>query len=733
MSVPQSRLLICLLTSSLLSATTLADSVVINTTIDENNVDNKSCSLRESIHYLNAKNIKKAINDEEIAVISGISTVLINQLTNTQAELTLERGKTTPDLGKIATLETQIAQLKQIIDAGTSSLNRKLIETKESLATEKSKTTPNAALVANYEASIKQLEASIKAKEEEKTAKEKEMKDYRAKGLFGCVSSSEGSNDNIILKNLLTPYLVDSPLTINLSLSISAEEVIQSENTDLSTVVGLENYLLNPVIQASANHALFIIDDGLNNDHDNNPATSERRIAVSFTDIDFVGCNALCATNGGIILNKEALTISKSILSKGQANRGGAIYNAEKATLVLKQTVFRNNQAVDGAAIFSEYNSLSLESSLLNLNKANNNNAVVTIASDISTFLAGNVIPHVENVTISGNEGAAISSYGNLAINNSTIVNNTIGVSLNNNPPAIFNTIIAGNTIADCHAIAAIPVDTKIYFTNNVSVTNKGCPTSSANHGNIFISNTGDEKLIADPVGENQDCPPPPALGLLCPLAENGGLTKTHKPRLLTSYTKLADSLIVNKGFYYIFANNGFPCSTTDQRGLIRKNDENRCDIGAVELQSGLSTPTQGDDIVFGQIKRFSPLANLVDAELLPAAFCANLLGAGEYLNGCIQLVDAPKYGSARFDPATSDIFYSTTNPNFHGFDKFSYSVITTLSRFSDAVNDRTLTTQVRVVSEPPGSPPSKSLDSGSMGFYSLLMLSLLMLWRRIR
>ncbi|MBK8325822.1 MAG: hypothetical protein IPL02_01690 [Moraxellaceae bacterium] len=181
--------------------------------------------------------------------------------------------------------------------------------------------------------------------------------------------------------------------------------MIQAENTDLSTVVGLENYLLNPVIQASANHALFIIDDGLNNDHDNNPATPEQRIAVSFTDIDFVGCNALCATNGGIILNKEALTISKSILSKGQVNRGGAIYNAEKATLVLKQTVFRNNQAVDGAAIFSEYNSLSLESSLLSKTKLTTIMPLSLIASDISTFLAGNVTPHVENVTISGNEG----------------------------------------------------------------------------------------------------------------------------------------------------------------------------------------------------------------------------------------------------------------------------------------------------------------------------------------
>jgi hypothetical protein len=91
-----------------------------------------------------------------------------------------------------------------------------------------------------------------------------------------------------------------------------------------------------------------------------------------------------------------------------------------------------------------------------------------------------------------------------------------------------------------------------------------------------------------------------------------------------------------------------------------------------------------------------------------------------------------PLRGTVKFDNTTSDLIYSTTNPEFHGFDKFSYGVITTLSRFNDAINDKILTTNVKVVSEPPGSPPSKSLDSGANSLFSLLILGFLAFWRRI-
>ena len=719
MPVSQSRLLICLLASSLLSTTGLADSVIVNTTVDENNIDNESCSLREAVSYIKAKQAKKAIIDEDVAVISGTSTALRNNLTTARLELATELAKASPDTVKVTQLQNTIAQLSNKIDAGLLSLNAQLNTAKANLELEKAKATPDTTLIANYSAQIIQLEKDIKTKNEEKAAKEKELKDYRAKGLLGCFSKDDSSTEIVSLPLLPAPYLVNSLLTIDLSITINGSDVItaRSDGTPYTLEESTSTLLLRPIIKANNTNSLFLIDNGINTNAN-----------VTFNSIDFIGCEQNCANKGGIFLNKENLTINNSVIYKGNANYGGAIYNEAKSALVINESVFRANEAIDGAAIFAEDNNVFIKKTLLTQGKAPNNGIIT-----INTLSSAKTASIIENSTLSGNEGAAISGGREVLISNNTIVNNTIGVRLNNNTPLIYNNIIAGNSQADCEMFATIPSDGKVYFANNLSTVSKGCPTGASNHNNIIITNTGNETLFAA-LDSNNRCVAPPALGLLCPLAENGGLTKTHKPRLLANYTQLSESPIVNKGFYNIVANQGFICSSTDQRGFARENGENRCDIGAVEIQTGLKAYKQGDDIVFGQVKRFNSSENLFDAELLPASLCPSVLGVGEYLNGCIRLVTLPRHGTTRFDTLTSDVLYSTTNPAFHGFDTFSYSIVTTLSRFSDAVNDRSLKTDVRVVSEPPASLASKTLDSGATGIFSLLMLSsLLVLWRRTR
>ena len=729
MPASQSRLLICLFASSLLSTTVLADGVIVTTTVDENNIDNQSCSLREAIAYINAKKAKKAIIDEEIAVISGSSLILSNNLAIAKQDLATEQAKTSPDATKVAQLNTTINELTQKINASIFALNRKLDETEDALTKEQNKEAPDTALIATYNATITQLKANIATKNEEKTVKETEMKDYRAKGLYGCSSIDDSSSEVITLLTLPTFYSLDAPITINFTATINGNAINKNDGTSFTLEENSLALPLRPIIKASGNHSLLIIDDGKANTQ-TTPA-----ISVAFNNVDFMGCDQLCATNGGLILNKEALTIINSILSKGQANLGGAIYNDTNASLFIKESVIKENQSfTDGAAIYSALNNFALEDSLVTNNKANAvNTGVISVNSTASSLFNTFTLPHISNVTISSNEGIGVSAHGEILFNNNTIVNNTIGVRLNNNLPLIYNSIIAGNSQADCDLFTALPNDGKIYFTNNLSVQNKGCPAALAANNNIFISNTGNETLFAA-LDSNNRCAAPPALGLLCPLAEFGGLTKTHKPRLLAQYTKLSDSPIVNKGFFQVAGNLGLPCATTDQRTLPRENGENRCDIGAVEIQTGLQAYTQGDDIVFGQIKRFSPSENLGDAELLPAEYCSDVLGSGTYLKGCVRLVDPPKHGSVQFDSQTAEVVYSTNNPNFHGFDKFSYSIVTTLSRFSDANNDKILTTAVKVVSEPPASLESKTLDNGSINILSLLMLSgLLAAWRRSR
>ncbi|HNL79502.1 MAG TPA: choice-of-anchor Q domain-containing protein, partial [Agitococcus sp.] len=455
-------------------------------------------------------------------------------------------------------------------------------------------------------------------------------------------------------------------------------------------------------------------------------------ITVTFNNIDFLGCDNNCATNGGIILNKEFLTITNSVIAKGVASeKGGAIYNAANSVLSIKNAVIKNNRAESGSAIFSEDANLALSSSLITDNQTTNiNNGVITLNKTLKASPYAPITPLIENSTISGNKGIGLNIQEGILVNTSTVVQNTVGISFNSGLPTVYNSIIADNSTLDCQSFAPIPADNKAYFANNLSVKDKGCPTTNV-FNSLLISNTGAETLMAATDSKGH-CAAPPAVGLLCPLANNGGLTRTHKPRLLASYTKLNDSVIVNKGFNVNKNSAGLACSSLDQRGKPRENNENACDIGAVELISGLSSSRQGDDIVFGQIKRFSPLENLGDAELLPAELCANFLGAGEYINGCIRVIDLPRHGQASIDTQTGELLYSTTKTDFHGFDTFSYGVITTLSRFNDANNDRTLTTSVRVVSEPPSSPPSKALDNGANGIFSILMLSLVAIWRRI-
>ncbi|MBK6758221.1 MAG: CSLREA domain-containing protein [Moraxellaceae bacterium] len=365
MPVSQSRLLICLLASSLLSTTSLADSVIINTTADENNIDNQSCSLREAVSYLNAKNTKKALIDEEVAVISGTSAVLNTNLVTAKQDLATEQAKATPDSSKITQLNNTINDLIIRIDAGLVGLNRKLDETNDALDKEKSRATPDATLINAYELSITDLKAKIKIKEEEKNSKINELKEYRSKGLFGCFSYDDGSTESIMMLTLPKPYILDTSLTINLGVAINGNSI--STSTD-GTINKLEDSTLDlplrPIIKANGNHQLLVIDDSINN------TLSTPPIFVTFNNIDFIGCEQFCAANGGIIFNKEALSITQAVISKGQANHGGAIYNAETATLLIKQSVFKENQATnDGAAIYSTDNNISLDATLVTKTK----------------------------------------------------------------------------------------------------------------------------------------------------------------------------------------------------------------------------------------------------------------------------------------------------------------------------------------------------------------------------
>lgn len=729
----QGRLLSCLILSAI-SASTWADTVLVNTTADII-ADDASCSIREAVSYINAKSIKKATIDAEIAMIDGSSFTFTLDTAIVTDALTTEKAKASPNAAEIVRLEGLLKAIQDKYNSSLAALNTNLQTQENELVLEKGKTQPDTVKIQLLNDNIASLKAKIKTQQDAKTVKEKELQDYRNAGINGCKSTSNDVSDVIQLRNSTTPYELNNSVLINIPVSVVLEKPIT--NTELTNLekIGAD---IEPrtIIKAVGNHALFVIDDGINNDLDNNPLTAITYSSVIFTGIDLQGCGtSFCEANGGIFINKEGLTINNSIISGGNAsNFGGAIYNANNAVFAGSGLLFKNNKANDGAAIYSEHTALFISNSLFTQNTALN--GIVTAANRIA-HSRGSDYSSIVNSTFSGNTGTAISARDSLTLKNLTIVLNSNGINFNNEPPFLYSSIIAANTQKDCLNIGAIPNDKQniTYVAHNIY--NTGCELSPA-FTNMEIYNPSHQKLAStvkiiadtDVNGKNtgDKCAAPPAQGLLCPLSDNGGLTKTHKPRLLVEYKSLSESPIVNKGFNSNITYS--KCPDLDQRVKPRTS----CDIGAVELQ-GLISSTQGQDITYGQKATFDLFEKIGDGELLPAEQCTAMFGplVGGYTDGCLRLLNLPTKGAVTFDNLNHQVLYSTTLPDFHGFDKFSYLMTTTISRFSDARNDQEVKIDVKVVSDPPGTLSSKSLDTGATSIFSLLMLSLLMVWRRTR
>jgi len=720
MPASQSRVLFLgLLTGSLLASTSWADTVIVNTTNDENNISNKTCSIREAINYLNAKNVKKATIDEEISLISGTSTSLNTQIFTLKSLLALEEAKIPNNLTKIETLQKEIQLLVDLQNTGINQLKTQIDDTKTLLRNENAKQTPSQTLVKQYENKITYLEDLLSKKEQQKTDKEKELADYRSVGLYGCSTDSASSIDTIYLSDSDSPYELIKPISINLSLTITPKS-----NSDLigstEEVVPLESKTQKKtrlIIKPKGKFPLFIVDDGV----------QSTMSSVSINNVDLVGCGSeSCAINGGIILNKENLSVISSIVSNGYAiSAGGAIYNTFGAILTVNQAVFKLNNSFTGAAIYSEGNSISVSNSLFTENTTNDNKYII----DINNYKNNIDVPSIINSTITKNKGIALSSRDNLILNSNTIILNTGGINFNNEVSRVYNTIILGNTNFDCQNIIAGPDSTKTYFANNLSGENKGCLSGTAleNNTTVNLSNT---LLIAD---NNNDgiCDAPPAAGLLCPLQENGGLTKTHKPRMLATYTSVTDSPIINKGYFNNSSNKGLNCLSSDQRGKERNNVTDKCDIGALEIQP-IKFDTDGKDIIFGEKPVFDLNKYIGDAELLDIDSCKNLFGDTIRAKniGCFTVIVAPQKGTV--STLNNELTYSS-NYDFHGLDRFSFGLVTTISRFSDSSNDIMERTDMRINSEPNTQTESKALDNGSVGLFSLLCLGLLTFWRRVR
>lgn len=543
------------------------------------------------------------------------------------------------------------------------------------------------------------------------------------KGFGGC-TNPDGST--VIIVKASSTYPVNSELLLTNSVTIqssTAGDLIN--NTD-----GTDN----PVIQAIGAHRIFNIKS----------LAANTALNVAITNVNLSGCGVSsgCETQGGVITSQGSLSLNSMRIYNGVADRGGAIYNENIGKLTITNSELKSNTAkVRGAAIYTIQPAFVISKSLIRDNKIENPTETgFAIHTELNDPIVGKSAALLTGSTIYNNKASAINIVSGVLVNSSTIIGNQGGVTLNapslvvgttvTSTSALANTIIASNNGLDCTFVAGdkTPI-------NNVAYTNS-CNDTSGLYGTFTAGqDLSGKTLIAGDSSETNGgavCALPPTAGLLCPFhIYSGHFTGYFLPRLIPApNATLAGEPVVNKGNN---TGSGQGCSD-DQRGLARV----LCDIGAIELviPAG-NAQTNGLDIVYGQVASIDLSPVVGDGQLIPAAYCSTLYNAsappqgGAWLDGCVRYITSPAKGVATYEAAKNLLTY-TPSSNFHGYDKFSYTITTSTSFFSDAQNDKTITLTTTIVQAPPAGITSKTVGAGSGSVFAVFALMVLALRRRL-
>lgn len=531
------------------------------------------------------------------------------------------------------------------------------------------------------------------------------------KGYFGCGGKDATA---IILLAEKAEYQLNQQLHLKKNVHIKTTY----ESTPTENSYGIKN----ATIKAGNNARIFLIEKEVSKDKDKQVIP----IPVILSEVNLTGCTqAQCATQGGLILNKEYLSLQYVNLQNGKAAQGGAIYNAYpfvikdfSSNLLITNSLLQGNKAQQGGVVYSEYPNYSLSNSVIKNNEVSDGQSALFdiknswSAEDVksnNSFIMG-----IGNSTFFANKGYVLRVVDSMLINNITVIRNTAGLLLNApyDKAIVANSILAENGASDC---TIVQFDPKFLQTNTYS---QGCTGTNS----TILKNV---QLIAGTTLEGQ-CDLN-TQGLLCPFSTpKDTFLGYFKTRLLPSYTSISQSPFVNRG---PFSNVGLrPCLSTDQRGQPRPNDE-MCDIGAIELvvkQENLSTI--GDDIFYGEKASMNIADQLADGELLPAAQCQALLGESKdkqpWKIGCMQIVQTNTISKGTSTLLQNGTVNYVPNGNWHGSDEFKIQVVTTTTRFDDSKNPY-IDIPVRIVQSPPNTFEDKSVKTsgGSTGLGMLFGL----------
>lgn len=517
----------------------------------------------------------------------------------------------------------------------------------------------------------------------------------------------------------------------------------------------------NATLKMVGSDRIFFINDG---------SVEKELILVNLNELNLKG-SATKLNDGGLIYNREALNIQYSRLTSGNATRGGGIYNAgilsdtEKTAGIVRigNSILEGNKADKGAVIYSEMPRYLVFQSVIRDNQGTSaiDGAILFVQTGFRDETTGVALQSrfagINNTTIFQNKGGYVANIREgMIVNNITMIKNAAGLYLQapkwtsktttgettteEKFPSAFvsNSIIVDNGTTNC--VTSSDDESVVQSTLTTSDCNLHAPAERPNF--MWDKNNLKHKLIAGDSVEKDICDAPPADGLLCPFTTpKDQLVGFFKPRLLSSYSTLSDSLIVNKGRIYSDGSSiGLAsCELIDQRGKNRSGYDELCDLGAIELVINRSeVPIAGQDILYGQIAKFNISESLLDGELLDFASCERILGKRSdgqtWQPGCLEVQQTltPSKGKLTIDQFGNVVY--TPNSNWHGADKFNLRIITTTTRFND-VSNYYITIPTTIVQDPPNNFESKTVNvsGGSLGLTSILMLLGLIGFRRFK
>lgn len=234
----------------------------------------------------------------------------------------------------------------------------------------------------------------------------------------------------------------DSVLTDNLGNVISNRGEINLRD---STFSGNSNGAISNSGQASIGDSTFS-----DNSSDNHAGAIYNGGDMSVSNSNFLSNRA--RRNGGAIYSDGQTNISDCNFTNNAATQGGAIYDRDGASI--SGSSFAGNSAIeDGGAIYTEYSyryDLIIDGSLFTGNAAGDEGGAIRGKEKSDVSISQSIFR--DN---SAEDGGAIYTWGELKVSRSTFTNNSAieegGAIANHGEASIQDSILVDNPGGDCH------------------------------------------------------------------------------------------------------------------------------------------------------------------------------------------------------------------------------------------------------------------------------------------